>query len=96
MRFLGLADYGYSRSSKVGNPIASILKSHVQGIPALFDLNPVSNFTGFTVDGLGFCVGIWGVVQGFGVLGSGITYFGLLLRVTGWGRSGVLSGFVLL
>ena len=39
----------YSRSQKVGNPIASILKSNVQGIPALFGLNPVSNFLGFTV-----------------------------------------------
>ena len=39
----------YSRSPKVGNPIASILKSNVKGIPALFGLNPVSNFTGFTV-----------------------------------------------
>ena len=39
----------YSRSPKVGNPIASILKSNVQGIPALFGLNPVSNFMGFTV-----------------------------------------------
>ena len=41
----------YSRSPKVGNPIASILKSHVQGIPALFGLNPVSNFLGFTIEG---------------------------------------------
>ena len=39
----------YSRSRKVGNPIASIVKSNAQGIPALFDLNPVSNFMGFTV-----------------------------------------------
>ena len=40
----------YSRSQKVGNPIASILKSsNVYGIPALFGLNPVSNFLGFTV-----------------------------------------------
>ena len=39
----------YSRSPKVGNPVASILKSHVQGIPALFGLNPVSNFMGSTV-----------------------------------------------
>ena len=38
----------YSRSQKVGNPIASILKSNVQGIPALFGLIPVSNFMGFT------------------------------------------------
>ena len=41
----------YSRSPKVGNPIASILKSNVKGIPALFGLNPVSNFMGFTVYG---------------------------------------------
>ena len=40
----------YSRSQKVGNPIASILKSNVWGIPALFGLNPVSNFMGFTVN----------------------------------------------
>ena len=38
----------YSRSPKIGNPIASILKSHVWGIPALIVLNPVSNFLGFT------------------------------------------------
>ena len=44
----------YSRSPKVGNPIASILKSTVEGIPALFGLYPVSNFMGFTV--LGFRV----------------------------------------
>ena len=37
------------RSLKVGNPIASILKSNVKGIPALFGLNPASNFMGFTV-----------------------------------------------
>ena len=40
----------YSRSPKVGNPIASIPKSNVQGIPALFGLNPVSNFMRFTVN----------------------------------------------
>ena len=39
----------YSRSPKVGSPIASILKSNVYGIPALFDLYPVSNFIGFTL-----------------------------------------------
>ena len=39
----------YSRSQKVGNPIASILKSNVSGIPALFGLHPVSNFMGFTI-----------------------------------------------
>ena len=39
----------YSRSPKVGNPIASILKNNVLGLPALFGLNPVSNFMGFTV-----------------------------------------------
>ena len=40
----------YSRSQKIGNPIASILKSNVKGISALFGLSPVSNFMGFTVD----------------------------------------------
>ena len=40
----------YSRSQKVGNLIASILKSNVEGIPALFGLNPVSNFWASTVD----------------------------------------------
>ena len=39
----------YSRSPKVGNSIASSLKSNVWGIPALFGLNQVSNFMGFTV-----------------------------------------------
>ena len=39
----------YSRSPKVGNPIAPIHKSNAKGIPALFGLNPVSNFMGFTV-----------------------------------------------
>ena len=39
----------YSRSQKVGNPIASVLKTNVQGIPALVGLNPVSNFMEFTV-----------------------------------------------
>ena len=39
----------YSRSPKVGNPIASILKSNVKGILALFVLNLVSNFWGSTV-----------------------------------------------
>ena len=43
----------YSRSPKVGNPIASILRTNVYGIPALFGLNPVSNFKGLTVS-LGF------------------------------------------
>ena len=42
----------YSRSLKVGNPIASILKSNGKGIiPALFGLNRVSNFMEFTVYG---------------------------------------------
>ena len=36
----------YSRSLKVGNQMASILKSNVKGITALFGLNPVSNFFG--------------------------------------------------
>ena len=39
----------YSRSPKVGNQIASNLKSNGEGIPALIVLNPVSNFMGFTV-----------------------------------------------
>ena len=39
----------YSRSPKVGNPIASIPNGNVQGIPALFGLNPVSNFIGSTI-----------------------------------------------
>ena len=30
--------------------MASILKSNVLGIPALFVLNPVSNFLGFTIE----------------------------------------------
>ena len=38
----------YSRSRKVGNPTASILKSN-EGVPALFVLNPASNFLGFTI-----------------------------------------------
>ena len=38
----------YSRSPKVGNSMPSILKCNVKGIPALFDLNPVSNFLGLT------------------------------------------------
>ena len=36
------------RNSKVGNPIASILGSNVNGFPACV-LNPVSNILGFTV-----------------------------------------------
>ena len=42
----------YSRSPKVGNPIASILESNVYGISALFGLNPVSNFMGSTIVGV--------------------------------------------
>ena len=42
----------YSRSPKVGNLTASILKSNVYGIPALIVLIPVSNFLGFTVCGV--------------------------------------------
>ena len=45
-----LIEPSYSRYPKVGNPIASILKSNVQGVPALFGLNPVSNFMEFTVN----------------------------------------------
>ena len=62
----------YSRSLKVGNPIASILKSNVSGIPALFGLNPVSNFKGFTVE----TRRAWGVWE-FGVQGlrvSGLVF----------------------
>ena len=40
----GLKAYG--RSPQAGNPIASILKSNVYGIPALAVLNPVSNLFG--------------------------------------------------
>ena len=36
------------RRRKDGKPIASNLKSHAWGIPALFVLNPVSNCLGFT------------------------------------------------
>ena len=39
----------YGRSPTVGNPIASILKSNVEGIPALFGLKLVSNFMEFTL-----------------------------------------------
>ena len=39
----------YSRSPKVGNPTASVLKSAVQGIPAPFVLNPASDILGFTI-----------------------------------------------
>ena len=39
----------YSRSPRVGNPIASIPQSHASGIPALIVLNSVSNFLGFTI-----------------------------------------------
>ena len=47
---LGFICFGvYSRSPKVGNPMTSILKSNVKGIPALFGLNPVSNILGLTV-----------------------------------------------
>ena len=44
----------YSRSLKVGNPVASILKRNIP----LFGLHPVSNFMGFTVGcwRLGFMV----------------------------------------
>ena len=44
-----LPTYNYSRSPTLGNPIASIRKSTVEGIPARFGLSPVSNFMGFTV-----------------------------------------------
>ena len=46
---MGPMGRAYSKGQKVGNPIASILKSNVLGIPALFGLNPVSNFMAFTV-----------------------------------------------
>ena len=35
---------------KVENPIASILKSNVEGIRTSIVLSPVSNFMGFTLD----------------------------------------------
>ena len=43
--------WGYSISPRDGNPIASILKSNAEGIPALFVLNPVFNFLGFPILG---------------------------------------------
>ena len=39
----------YGRSPKVGNTVASILQNNVWETPALFGLNPASNFVGFTV-----------------------------------------------
>ena len=42
---VGIRDI-FSISPKVGNPVASILKSNVQGILALIVLNPFSNFLG--------------------------------------------------
>ena len=72
----------YSRSPKVGNPIASILKSNGKGIPALFDLNPVSNFLGLTIEGIrkGGCLCRWvpflrvlyWLVKGFYDIGASI------------------------
>ena len=62
----------YSRSQKVGNPIASILKSNVEGIPALFGLHPVSNFMGFTVNPVahpGAGQRLMASVDGFGASG---------------------------
>ena len=47
--FRGLSNEIDSRSPNVGNPIASFLKSHAKGIPALVVPNPVSNFLGFTI-----------------------------------------------
>ena len=43
------ASFVYKRSPKVGNPIASILKSNVEGSPVLIVLDPVFNFWGFTM-----------------------------------------------
>ena len=44
-----------SRSPKVGNPIASTsLRGMSWEIPALFGLDPVSNFMGFTVQGFSY------------------------------------------
>ena len=54
--------FAFVRSPKVGNPIASILESKAKGMPALFDLNPVSNLLGFTK---GLCV------YGFRYVGCG-------------------------
>ena len=45
----GTEELRLKSSPKVGNPIASILKGIVEGIPALFVLNPVSKFLGFTI-----------------------------------------------
>ena len=43
----------YSRSPKVGNPKASILKSGTSGIPALIVLKPISKFWGVYYQGTG-------------------------------------------
>ena len=43
------ASFVHKRSPKVGNPIASILKSNVEGSPVLIVLDPVFNFWGFTI-----------------------------------------------
>ena len=68
----------YSRSQKVGNPIASTLKSNVEGIPALFGLNQVSNFMGFTV-------GRFGLVAYCGTCCKGSPYLlRFLVYCLGW------------
>ena len=63
MRDSALRSFGsssFKRSPKVGNPRASILKRNVWEIPALFGLNPVSNFMGFTVGFQGYWrFGLW-------------------------------------
>ena len=44
----------YSRSPQVGSPVASILQTHISGIPTLLVLNPVSNFLRVTRSSMGF------------------------------------------
>ena len=55
-------------AQEVGNPIASILKTNVKGIPALFVLNPISNFLGFRIvpaqDGPGGPIEVPEVIRG--------------------------------
>ena len=53
--------------------MASILKSNVKGIPALFGLDPVSNFLGLTVNHMTVFVGrgTWGRLDPSAQAGSG-------------------------
>ena len=57
----------YSRSRKVGNPIASILQGNVYGIPALFGLNSVSNLRELTLKQF-LCTGIIKMCLGFSMV----------------------------